>query len=122
MTKLIIISSRSRRRQEVIVHAKSKQIFNLRWHGTSQFLTSILEDEGLTVDADGKILDDGGLELLWPDGSLMLAFPQSVTIYTLSKLVDCVFRYVKWLSFSPRNRSVQFVPISIDLAMDHDKY
>lgn len=84
--------------------------------GMSQLLTNILEDEGITADADGQLLCDGGLQLLRPDGSRMLAFPQSVRIYMLSKLVDCVLRHVKWLSFSPRNRSVKFVPISIDLS------
>ena len=79
-------------------------------------ITISFEDERITADTDGKLLCDGGLQLLRPDGSRMLAFPQSVRIYTLSKLVDCVLRYVKWLSFSSRNRSVKFVPISIDLS------
>lgn len=31
--------------------------------GMSQLLTNILEDEGITADADGKLLCDGGLQL-----------------------------------------------------------
>ncbi|KAH9783333.1 Disease resistance-like protein DSC1 [Citrus sinensis] len=104
---------------DTFLYLQSDHTLFVTYNNMFHFLSNILADEGVTVDANGCFLSDKGLHLLRLDasGGMPIMFPQSVRIYTLTKLVVCVLDYFKRLRTNPSNRFRKFVPIAMDLRM-----
>lgn len=104
---------------DAFLYLQADHTLFVTYNNMFHFLSNILANEGVTVDANGCFLSDKGLHLLRLDasGGMPIMFPQSVKIYTLTKLVVCVLDYFKRLRTNPSNRFRKFVPIAMDLRM-----